>query len=676
MESATSDMRPANPSRLRIGLLLANTLVFGLLGQHYLTDLPPFKWDAVIFYVVALFSFLGVLAQLGAPALPAPRLAETPFEPVTWRWLLMFASVGLAALAYVELADNTFTRAGALAWVGAILLFLLAMWPPARIEWSRLHALFSNIGRWAKDESLAIRLRWRTVALIAIILLAAFFRLYRLEEVPPEMTSDHIEKLLDIHDLYDGVRPIYFERNTGREPFQFYWAFTVMRMFDTGGTFYGLKLANALIGIITVYGVYRLGRELAGEDVGLLAAFFVSVLQWAESITRIALRFPYVTIAATFAFWAITHALRTGRRTDYLIAGLIFGAGFYGYTAYRIMPLAVVVMVALKLVFERPRSWTAWRQWIFNLMVFAWMAAIVFLPLARYWHDRPQVFWYRSATRIEGDYGVTAHDVGMTLINNTLRALGMFNVVGDEVWTNTLPNKPTLDQVGGAFLLLGVMAALYRLFKRRDWPLLMAILCGIVLLAPSILSVAFPKENPSAVRTAGAIPVVAVMVGLGFYVVTQAAKRFGGKWLAVPLLAVLLAMTMVINYQRYFRDYFHSYQLSSQNSSEMAEAMRGFIVTGGDLKHIVIRAWPYWVDTRALALLMNDISWQDTNVVIDKVNDLARLRDDPAPQMYLLHLDDQQGLAVLRTTFPQGYPTRYRSLVPGHDFVLFHVPAR
>ena len=676
MESTFSDVRPANRSRLRIGLLLANTLTFGLLGQHYLTDLPQFKWDAAIFYALALLSFLGVLVQLSAPTSPALRPAETPFEPVAWRWPLMFASVGLAALAYIELADNTFTRAGALAWIGAILLFLLALWPPAHMEWSHLQAAFSNIGKRAADEGLVIRLRWRTAALIAIILLAAFFRLYRLDQVPSEMTSDHIEKLLDIHDFYGGVRPIYFERNTGREPFQFYWAFTVMRIFNTGGTFFGLKLANALIGIITVYGVYLLGRELAGEDVALLAAFFASVMQWVESITRIALRFPYVTIATAFALWAIIRALRTGRRADYLFAGLIFGAGFYGYTAYRVMPLVVVVAAAFKFLFERPRSWRAWRQWIFNLMVFAWLAAIVFVPLARYWHDRPQMFWYRSATRIEGDYGVTPHDVGITLVNNTLRALGMFNVVGDEVWTNTLPNKPTLDQVGGAFLLLGVMAALYRLFKRRDWPLLMAILCGVVLLAPSILSVAFPKENPSVVRTAGAIPVVAVIVGLGFNVVTQSAKRVGGRWLAAPLLAALLTTTTVINYQRYFRDYDRSYQLSSQNSSEMAEAMRGFIVTGGDLKHIVIRAWPYWVDTRALALLMGDISWQDTNVVIDKVNDLARLRDDPAPQMYLLHPDDQQGLGVLKATFPQGYLTRYRSRIPGHDFVLFHVPAR
>ena len=229
-------------------------------------------------------------------------------------------------------------------------------------------------------------------------------------------------------------------------------------------------------------------------------------------------------------------------------------------------------------------------------------------------------------------------------------------------------------------LIFGVMAALYRLFKRRDWPLLMAILSGIILLLPSILSLAFPNENPSVVRTAGAIPMVAVLVGLGLYAVTRAAKELGGArwgmWLAAPLLALILVATTVINYQRYFVGYYHSYQSSSQNSSEMADAMRGFVATGGDLNHIVVHAWPYWVDTRALALLMGNPDWQNTNVVLDRVTDLERLRDDPAPQMYLLHPSDAKGLQILQETFPPGYAVRRPSPIPGHDFVLFLVPAR
>ncbi len=459
---ATSDMQSAihNPQstishrpirqRLRTLLWLASSLLWCLLGQHYLTNLPQFPVDAAIFYALGLFSFWRVLVRAGVVTSPAPRPDDAPFEPVTRRWPLVFASAGLAALAYWACADNTFTRLGVLAWVGAVTLFLLAMWPAPTLTLSRLQ-------KPQTGEGFTIRLRWRTVALIAIIALAAFFRLYRLDQVPPEMTSDHIEKLLDIHDLSHGARPIYFERNTGREPFQFYWAFTIMRVFNTGITFYGLKLANALIGIITIYGIYLLGRELAGEDVGLLAAFFASVMQWAESITRMGLRFPYVAIAAAFALWAFLRALRTGRRADYLIAGLIFGAGFYGYTAYRAMPIVIVVLVLFKLLIERPSSWPAWGQFALNLAVFGLIAILVFVPLGRYWHDSPEMFWHRSATRIEGDYGVTAHNIGWTLANNTLRAVGMFNVVGDTVWANTLPNKPTLDEVGGVFLIFGVM---------------------------------------------------------------------------------------------------------------------------------------------------------------------------------------------------------------------------
>ena len=672
-----------NDKRLRTALWLASAVGFCLLGQYYFNNLPEYRVDAAIFYAVGLFSFWRVLTRVGAPTSPAPRPADMPFEPVSWRWPFTFASLGFAAVAYWASANNTFTNVGVVAWAGAVLFFLIALWPKlsSGLGWLMpLSRLVQGVG--AQAEGLTLRLRWRTAALLAIMALAAFFYLYRLEHIPPEMTSDHIEKLLDIHDLANGARPIYFERNTGREPFQFYWALTVMRVFNTGLTFYGLKLANALIGLVTIYGIYLLGRELAGKDVGLLAAFFAAVMQWAVSITRMGLRFPYAAIAATFALWTLLRALRSpgaGRRADYLIAGLIFGAGFYGYTPFRIMPLAVIVLVLLKLIVDPPRSRPAWSQLIFNLVVFSVIAIIVLAPLGRYWHDRPESFWYRSVSRIEGERGITAQDVWLTLGHNTLRAMGMFNIVGDSVWANTVPNKPAFDEVGGAFFLMGVLAALYRLVKHRDWPLLMVMSAGFVLLFPSILSLAFPNENPSVVRAAGAIPVAAVLVALGMYATMWAVIALGGarwKWLAAPLVALALVATMRLNYQRYFVSYLQSYQLSSQNSSEMAEAMRGFIATGGDLKHITIRAWPHWVDTRALALIVGDVSWQNTNVVIDRINDLTRLRDDPLPQMYILHVSDKDGLALLHKTFPSGYVTRHRSPIPGHDFILFLVPAR
>ena len=166
--------------RLRTSLWLASSLLWCLLGQYYLTNLPQFRWDAAIFYALGLFSFWRVLVRAGVVMSPAPRPDDAPFEPVAGRWPLVFVSAGLAMVAYWACANNTFTRLGVLAWIGAVALFMLAMWPRTPTPSLTLPRIGGGLG-----GGLTIRLRWRTVALIAIIALAAFFRLYRLDQVPP-----------------------------------------------------------------------------------------------------------------------------------------------------------------------------------------------------------------------------------------------------------------------------------------------------------------------------------------------------------------------------------------------------------------------------------------------------------------------------------------------------------
>jgi len=107
----------------------------------------------------------------------------------------------------------------------------------------------------------------------------------------------------------------------------------------------------------------------------------------------------------------------------------------------------------------------------------------------------------------------------------------------------------------------------------------------------------------------------------------------------------------------------------------MVEAMRGLSPRAGDLKHIVIRAWPHWVDTRALALMMND------RVGKHKRRHRPHQRfDSPArrPAAADVHFARaRHGWPGARAkTFPDGYVTRHRSPIPGRDFVLFLVPAR
>ena len=121
------------------------------------------------------------------------------------------------------------------------------------------------------------RLSWTALAVIVLIVIGAGFRFWRLDELPPEMTSDHVEKLLDVHDVVVGKRPIFFERNTGREPWQFYWTWMFIRLFHLETKYLALKLGTAAVGLLMLPGVYLLGRDLFGRWVGLWATLFAAV---------------------------------------------------------------------------------------------------------------------------------------------------------------------------------------------------------------------------------------------------------------------------------------------------------------------------------------------------------------------------------------------------------------
>ncbi|HEX2907145.1 MAG TPA: hypothetical protein VHO69_09820, partial [Phototrophicaceae bacterium] len=59
-------------------------------------------------------------------------------------------------------------------------------------------------------------------ALLVILVIGAFFRVNELSRIPPEMTSDHKEKLLDAQRVLDVNLQVFFPNNGGREPFQMY----------------------------------------------------------------------------------------------------------------------------------------------------------------------------------------------------------------------------------------------------------------------------------------------------------------------------------------------------------------------------------------------------------------------------------------------------------------------
>lgn len=623
------------------------------------------------------------LFPLAAPLSSALEEAVTPTNDVPTNrpkrlWLsalFLLISFVLAILAWFGLAGNRFTLIGVMTWIGSTLAFVGAFWQ-RRFSWPQgnFAQIRASLAKWWQGVN-----KWQLIAVILLLLLALSTRLYRLEGVPPEMNSDHVEKLLDVNDLLEGNNYIFFERNTGREPMQFYLIAAVIKLFDTGLSFYSLKLSNVVMAFISVVGTYFLGREVGGHRLGLAAGFFVAVALWAVAPSRVGLRYPFTPAFTSFSLWLLLRALRTNERNDWLLAGLFLGAGLHGYTAFRIMPLAATATVLLKILFERP----AWQQlWHYtqNFILYVGASCFIFLPLARYMYESPEMFWYRSLTRstsLESQISEPLWNLG---VQTLLRTLGMFNWVGDPVFVSTISEVPVLNPITSAFFLFGLTYTLLVFTRQRPFLAFALLLNGFLLLTPSMLNFAFPNESPSVVRTGGAIPVIALFFALGVRYVYHALNHESEyQWVkvgSVGLVSLLLMAIGVINYQRYFGTYLTSYQYRSMNTAEVSATMRDYLTIVGDTDHMFTRGWPHWLDTRAIGLQLNDVEWDSRNFSMDIQPLIDMAPQDDKPFLYLINPLDQDAQQALEAHFPTGHAIIYRSAVPGHDYTIFFVPAK
>lgn len=674
---------------------LMASLGLALRGQQLITN-PKYPFDGPVFFALSAALFLGTARfwsdlrsprQRSSPQLQVEASVRPLIPCLKWRLMLMGITVVLAVLAYVEFADNRFTTEGILAWSGAVICFLMASAARPTGKWWRIFANWWRRDRWM------IEVKWVHLALMGITLLAIFFRVHRLAEVPAEMISDHAEKLLDVNDVLHGLRPVFFPRNTGREALQFYLTAALIRMTPLDLGHLALKVGTAVIGIITVPLAYLLGHELYGRDVGLVSAALLAVSHWHVAITRVGLRFPFTAAFATPTLYFLFRAFRHDRRNDWLACGLVLGVGLHTYTAMRIVPLLLIILTGIKALLDstvtlrhgqhklaRASVWHGessalsprfWR----NGLLGGIMSLLVFLPLLRYMHDYPKMFWYRALTRVSNLERQIPADRWHTFLVNVKNALLMFNYRGDVAWLSTVPHSPVLGLVTAALFVPGVVYLMWRLLKRGDRRSLYVLLALFVLLLPSILSLAFPRENPSVARAGGAVPIATLIAALPLYTAARYLQdAFGhrGRAMALFLTVALLVLAICHNYHWYFVKYDRQFRRRAWNSTDMGRVIRGFAESVGDLDHAYHVAYPHWVDTRNIAINAGDISWR--NAILD-IEQAAPQVEDPAPKLYLVHLDDSKALSFLRCLFPQARVRRYRAELPSRDFWIVFVPS-
>lgn len=587
---------------------------------------------------------------------------------------LVISAIVLTILTFLFAGGNEFNGDNVFAWLLSISVFLYAFWEPEKsgTEWRAW--LNEKIQTTRQTFHNGMHVSPRALMLGAIMLIGIFFYFHNLDGVPAEMDSDHAEKLLDVNDIVaNSLRPIFLERNTGREPLQFYLTAAFIGLTGHPIDHMALKLITALAGVLVIPFTFLFARELFDDDVAMLAALFIAFSKWPLTIARMGLRFPFTPVLIAPMMYFLFRAFKYRRRNDFLITGLLLGGGLYGYNAFRIAPILVALFAGVWLIIDQKSGRANLRRYLANIFLLFVIALVVLMPLARYLTENPGNVFYRMATRLTGVEQPIHENPINILASNLIRVLLMFNWIGDEAWPNAIPNDPALDYVAGALFLLGIVYAVYRLVRYREMAYAFVLLGLGTMLLPSALSIAFPNENPSVVRAGGAIPFVFIVVALPLVWFMRAAKDTMLGHVGVFALTTLIILASVhANFTRYFIDFDEHYRARSWNSSEVAAAIRTFSGVV-DLNHTWILLYPHWIDTRNVAINLHALGWDQT---LPQADDARVHVDDPANKLYVLNIGDEKNLIVLQQIFPNGKAQIIRSRTPGHDFRLFYVPSQ
>lgn len=687
---------PANAT-LAAGMVVL-ALALGLLGQWALDRWPSDPWGRAA--LVAGAGAFAALARGQALERERPQGKATARPRLAW----LAAALALAALAFPGFTGNRFRPLPTMAWLASLVLCYLAFAGPRRGREEAEEREGSGEAPLLLTGRDGVHLSWHALALVGILVVGAWLRLYQLDAIPREMGTDMPHNYQNALQILQGQFMVFCPSYPGRESLFFYLLAGYGKAF--GLSYFGIKFTSAAVGLATILALYGVARYLFDREVALVGAALLAVSKWHVILSRTGYRASLMPLAVLAVMYLVVRALRSGRGTDWVWAGVATGLGMYTYNAFMAVPAALAAALVVELALEgrgalRRRAW--------GLAGLALGAALVFLPLGRYALEQPDSYLFRVATRVSSvERGLPEH-LPPVLLGNLWRAAGMFNLRGDEVALNNVPHQRELGAVSGALFLLGLAYAGSR-WRRGHHALTLLFLGWLVL--PTALSLAFPNEVPNAGRASGAIAPAYLLAAMPLVLARRrlAAISYRGRVTvpastpateeglpgrrrsdravgllrrrpgpvqasgllsagALALVVSLVGLELVETRHAYFEEYVaHLPRRNYAISLEIARVLDDFAPEG----QAFVRVWPHWFDGNALRaqLKVMSTSWDWEVPELDPAKPpLATAR---GKLLFIVHPDDRETLAMLEAEFPKGVAINHRDYSGQVAFVTFY----
>ena len=537
-------------------LLAASALALALLAQTQFADGRLARGG-----IIAAAAMLSMAVSVrGLQLFPRPRFTppsrkqtdvpspEPQDRPPPEAWLRFEKYGGIAGLALA-------------ASMAAAALYLFPKGPPTTLAWfcyaaslvAALAAMPSFDGKWTAAAhrlhsrpriSIDIRALMPWLALSAILLLALFVRLYDLDRLPAGLYFDEAVALEEARLIAQepSATPVFLPSITSPSLFLVPVALVIEL---AGVSITTGRLVAVAFGAAGAAAVFLLARLVMGTPMGLAAAFITAVTRWDLNWSRIGLNCITATSSAALTAYLTLRAVRSGRASDFALAGIGLGVGMWFYAPYRMFAVVLGLILLHEFIFTR----TGRRRLAANAAVMAVMALMAAAPVIQYAVTDSDLFFER--TRVTSIFTDTPFDQAFEQARESFRRhLLMFHVEGDGNGRHNLPGAPMLDFLSGALVLLGLAIAATRW---REAAIIVLPAWIVVMMLPGVLTL--PWEAPQSLRSITVIPAVTMLITLSLcalWRIGRSAPSILARTVAPAIVAALLAIIAFSNINTYF----------------------------------------------------------------------------------------------------------------------------
>src|SRR6266478_8278546 len=191
--------------------------------------------------------------------------------------------------------------------------------------------------------------------LLAILAVAALLRFARLSDLPPAHYRDVAITALDALRAASGHPCLHYVYDEGLFANLMGLGFRIL-----GASDWTVRLPGALMGVLTCFGVFRLGRVLGAPRAGACGAFLLAVSLWHVILSRSGFRAVMLPLVLAFALSFLVEGVRGGRLSRMLCAGCLTGLAAHTYPASRAVPLFIPIYLMAELGIDRAAWAKAW----------------------------------------------------------------------------------------------------------------------------------------------------------------------------------------------------------------------------------------------------------------------------------------------------------------------------